>query len=102
MKKLFLLLVISIFTFSCGPNLPDDLKHSLNEKVTQDTSSENCKTYVLISREVTEEELAELGEHYNSFCAFDKNWIFYYVEGDSNQEAYATTHFSPKIKIDIL
>lgn len=101
MKKLAIILIIAVSTISCGPNVPDDLKHNLIEKVTFDKRSENCKIEVVISRKANEEELKALANHYKSFCPYDKIWIFYYTEGNMGI-AYGTTHFNPNITIDII
>jgi hypothetical protein len=105
-KGFFVLVCLGIFIMSMysifGSDLPD---HTITSK--DEYAPGNCKIFINLEKRVTTEELTELGnslrEDHNDY---NRLFIFYYVpdnpKGDSASMAWAITHYTPDLEVEIL
>ena len=103
MKNL-LYLLIAVFLTSCGgSNLPEGVEYSI---IKEDPNEllEKTNIEVRINKKVDEQTLKIIAKELKDERGQFKNvWIFYYVPDKTNGAGvWATSHFSPDLKIEIL
>lgn len=103
MKKLIYLFALSILTACGGSNLPEGIEYSI---IKEDPNEllEKTNIEVRINKKVDEQTLKIIANELKDDRGQFKNvWIFYYVP-DKTEGAgvWATSHFSPDLKIEIL
>lgn len=103
MKKIIYLFVLSLLSACGGSHLPNGVEYSI---IKEDPNEllEKTNIEVRLNKKVDEQTLEiianELKEERDQF----KNiWIFYYVtDKTSSNGVWATSHFSPDLKIEIV
>lgn len=103
MKKFFYILIATILTACGGSSIPEDVTYELiSEYPNEKLSKSNIE--VRLNKKVDESILKEIAfEIRESRTQYEKLWIFYLLpDMNSGSSAWATTHFTPDLKIDIL
>lgn len=110
MKKLFYIL-IAISFFSCNQSKNVNVEQSSNpsavkyEVISEEPNEalSKDKISIRINKVVAESALTEIAyDLKSSRSQYDKLWVFYYLpEMDSNSYAWATTHFTPELQVEI-
>ncbi|KQB37662.1 hypothetical protein [Flavobacterium aquidurense] len=103
MKKIlfFLLLLISV---SCekNSNIPEDVKWEITKEVPNPDLSKN-NVEVRLNKKVDKEILQEIATKIREDrTEYNKLWIFYYIPNMTEGFAWATTHFTPTLEINIM
>lgn len=102
MKKLIYFLTLLIL-ISCGSsNIPDDVKYEITKEEPYDgLKKDNIE--VQLNKKVDEKVLKEIAfEIQKSRKQYDNLWIFYYIPDMTPGMAWATTHFTPELKVEII
>jgi hypothetical protein len=103
MKKLIYLFTLSILTACGGSNLPVGIEYSI---IKEDPNEllEKTNIEVRINRKVDEQTLKIIANELKDERGQFKNvWIFYYVPDKTyGAGVWATSHFSPELKIEII
>lgn len=105
MKYLYAVIILAIF-FSCSieePNIPNDVNYSV---IDEDENGNLSKTNlnVRLNKRVSKDVLEHIGNELKSDRKeFSKVWIFYLLPNMKvGKGAWATTHFTPNLEINIL
>lgn len=120
--KYFLILLCGLFIFtSCGnpantneqktgaptqqsdTEIPTDLTYNILEE-TSNKALSKCNLDLQLSRKINKNELTALANKLRSTRdQYNHLWIFYTLEGMKvGSGAWATTHFTPDLKVEIL
>jgi RNA-binding protein YhbY len=102
--KNILYLLIAVFLTACGgSNLPEGVEYSI---IKEDPNEllEKTNIEVRINKKVDEQTLKIIANELKDERGQFKNvWIFYYVPDKTDDAGvWATSHFSPELKIEIL
>ncbi len=101
MKSLILVLS-TIFFISCGSSIPNDVKWEITKEEPNEAISKN-NLEIKLNKKVDESVLKEIAlEIREDRTKYDKLWIFYYIPNYKNGSAWATTHFTPNLEINIM
>lgn len=104
MKNLFYLLFLIVLT-SCGggSNLPDGIEYSVIDE-DQNENLQKTNINIRISKKVEEATLKIIAEELKAERdGFENLWIFYYLpDMKVGSGAWATTHYTPDLKVQIL
>lgn len=106
MKKLLLFSILSFVIAACGgksSNIPEDISYSIIKEDRYDNFGKSNIT-VRINKKTTEEVLSEIAKEIKSDREDLNNiFIFYYPEGmPTTGFAWATSHFTPDLNVEIL
>jgi hypothetical protein len=103
MKNLLYLLIVVFLTACGGSNVPEGVEYSI---IKEDPNEllEKTNIEVRINKKVDEQTLKIIANELKDERGQYKNvWIFYYVPDKTDGAGvWATSHFSPKLKIEIL
>lgn len=123
MKRLICLLIIVVLLMSCGQNsstevetvtvqeqktivVPDSLYKIVSEKenVNPKLGINKCNIEIELKHKISKEELTALANKLREIRkSYDNLWIFYNLPGkQAGSAAWATTHFTPNLKVEIL
>jgi len=123
MKKLNIILIIGLLLTSCGQNktkeiqktsdsiqkatvVPDNLYKIISEKenVNPKFGFNKCNIEVELKEKITKEQLTIIANKIRETRkSYDNLWIFYNLPGkQAGSVAWATTHFTPNLKVEIL
>jgi hypothetical protein len=103
MKRIiYILTVIFLTACSGGPNIPDDVKWKITKEEPHKSFSKN-NIEVKLNKKVDERILNEIAlEIRKDREQYDKLWIFYHIPNMTRGMAWATTHFTPDLEIEII
>lgn len=108
MKKLLYLLSVIVLTACVGEDstdskLPEGVSYSIIDE-DQNESLKKTNINVRLNKKVDDTTLKIIAEELKAERSqFQNLWIFYYLPGmEVGSGAWATTHFSPKLKVQIL
>lgn len=86
--------------------LPDDSYKILSEieNVNSELNINKCNIEIELKEKRSKEELTIIANKlHETRMSYDKLWIFYYLPGmNVGSGAWATTHFTPDLQVDIL
>jgi len=103
MKNLLYLLIVVFLTACGGSNVPEGVEYSI---IKEDPNEllEKTNIEVRINKKVDEQTLKIIANELKDERGQYKNvWIFYYVPDKTDGAGvWATSHFSPELKIEIL
>lgn len=102
MKRLIYILIV-IFLTACGvSNIPDDVKWKITkEEPNKAYSKDNIE--IELNKKVDEKILKEIAlEIRKDRQQYNKLWIFYHITDMTEGLAWATTHFTPDLKVEII
>ena len=103
MNRIIYVLTVLILT-ACGggSNIPDDVKWEITkEEPNKAFSKDNIE--VKLNKKVDEKILKEIAlEIHENRKQYNKLWIFYYIPNMTSGMAWATTHFTPGLKVNII
>lgn len=102
MKNFFYILTVLFFIACGGTNIPADVKfHIVKEEPNISLSKDNIE--IQLNRKVDEKILKEIAlELRKDRKQYEKLWIFYHLPDLTPGIAWATTHFTPDLKIEII
>ena len=103
MKSFFYILTVLLLT-SCGggSNIPDDIKWEIIKEEPNESLSKN-NVEVKLNKKIDEKILKEIALTIREDRKkYDKLWIFYHIPGMTSGMAWATTHFTPNLKVEII
>ncbi len=104
MKKIMLLAVMAIFI--CTNAFSQIGYRIISEKPHVDAryGFNKCNVEVELIKKITKEDLTKIAYQIRSTRkSYDKLWIFYNLRGTkSGYGSWATTHFTPNLKVEIL
>lgn len=104
MKKVLLLAVMAIFI--CSNVFSQTGYKILSEKphVNVQYGYNKCNIEIELKSKITKEQLTKIAYQIRSTRkSYDKLWIFYNIKGVANGSgAWATTHFTPSLTVEIL
>jgi len=102
MKKLFYFLTLLILTACGGSNIPEDVKYEITkEEPNNALGKDNIE--IQLNKKVDEKVLKEIAlELRKDRTQYDKLWIFYHIPDMTPSMAWATTHFTPELKVEII
>ncbi|OGU58117.1 MAG: hypothetical protein A2X64_05620 [Ignavibacteria bacterium GWF2_33_9] len=103
MKKLIILILAVIIT-ACGEsNKQTQTEFQIISEVPNESLSKDV-VKIRLNNKVEEIELKDIAENLRSERKqYDRLWITYYLPNmDENDIAWATSHFTPELKIEIL
>jgi hypothetical protein len=103
MKKILFILTILVF-MACEKksNIPKDVKWEITkEEPNLNLSKNNIEVHLnkKIDKEVLQEIAMKIREDRKEY---DRLWIFYYIPNMTKGMAWATTHFTPSLEINII
>ena len=103
MKKILFILAI-LLCYSCQKksNVPNDVKWKITKEEPNNILSKNNREVHLnkkIDKKVLQEIAMEIREDRTQY---DRLWIFYYIPNMTEGMAWATTHFTPNLEINII
>lgn len=103
MKKILLILTILVF-MACEKksNFPEDVKWKITkEEPNLNLSKNNIEVHLnkKIDKEVLQEIAIKIREDRTEY---ERLWIFYYIPNMTEGMAWATTHFTPSLEINII
>ena len=106
MKKLLYLLSVILLT-ACGGNTESNLPEGLEYSIIDENQNEHFKKTninIRIDKKIDEETLKTIAEELKAERdGFENLWIFYYLpDMKVGSGAWATTHFSPDLDVQIL
>lgn len=103
MKRIiFILIVLFITACDGGSNIPDDVRWEITKEEPNEALSKS-KIEVKLNKKVNEKILKEIAlEIRENRKQYDKLWIFYHIPDMTNGMAWATTHFTPDLEIQII
>ena len=103
MKKiLFFLLILMYISCKKKSNIPEDVKWEITKEEPNPNLSKNNIEVSLnkkIDKEVLQEIAMKIRENRNEYS---KLWIFYHIPNMTEGMAWATTHFTPNLEINII
>jgi len=103
MNRIIYILALLIFT-ACGdgPNIPDDVKWEIiKEEPNKALGNDNVE--VKLNKKIDEKILKEIAlEIHKDRKQYEKLWISYYIPNMTNGIAWATTHFTPDLEVEII
>jgi curved DNA-binding protein CbpA len=103
MKKILFILAILLFN-SCQKksNIPEDVKWEIIKEEPNNILSKN-NIEVHLNKKVDKKVLQEIAmEIREDRSQYDRLWIFYYIPNMTKGMAWATTHFTPSLEINII
>ena len=102
MKNLIYILAILLLTACGGSDIPNDVKWKITkEEPNKAFSKDNIE--VELNKKVDTEILEKIAlEIRKDRKQYNKLWIFYNISGMTNGIAWATTHFTPDLKVEII
>lgn len=103
MKKILFILTILIF-MSCkkNSNVPNDVQWKITKENPNTNLSKN-NIEVHLNKKVDQKVLQEIAmEIREDRTQYDRLWIFYYIPNMTEGMAWATTHFTPNLEINII
>lgn len=103
MKKIIYILTV-LFLTACGggSNIPNDVKWEITkEQPNEAFSKDNIE--VKLNKKINEKILKEIAlEIRKDREQYDKLWIFYHIPDMTSGMAWATTHFTPELEVEII
>ncbi|TCN57420.1 hypothetical protein D0809_12645 [Flavobacterium circumlabens] len=103
MKKILLILAILVF-MACEKksNVPKDIQWEITKENPNDNLSKN-NIEVHLNKKVDQKVLQEIAmEIREDRTQYDRLWIFYHIPNMTEGMAWATTHFTPNLEINII
>jgi hypothetical protein len=103
MKRIIYILTVLCLT-ACGGglNIPDDVKWEITKEEPNEVLSKN-NIEVKLNKKVDEKILKEIAlEIRKDRKQYDKLWIFYHIPNMTSGMAWATTHFTPDLEVQII
>jgi hypothetical protein len=103
MKKIIYILTV-LFLTACGgsSNIPDDVKWEITKEEPNEALSKN-NIEVKLNKKVDEQILKEIAlEIREDRKQYDKLWVFYHIPDMTSGMAWATTHFTPELEVEII
>lgn len=102
MKRNIFILLLSILTACGGSNIPSDVKWKITKEEPNDAFSKD-NIEIALNKKVTKEILNEIAlQIRKDRQQYDKLWIFYHIPNMAEGLAWATTHFTPELAIEII
>lgn len=103
MKKiLFILTILVVMSCEKKSNVPEEVKWKITKENPNDILSKN-NIEVHLNKKVDQKVLQEIAmEIREDRTQYDRLWIFYYIPNMTEGMAWATTHFTPNLEINIL
>lgn len=103
MKKILFILTILVF-MACEKksNVPEDVKWEITkEEPNLNLSKNNIEVHLnkKVDKEVLQEIAMKIREDRTEY---ERLWIFYYIPNMTEGMAWATTHFTPNLEINII
>jgi len=103
MNRIFYILTVLLLT-SCGggSNIPDDVKWKITKEEPNEALSKN-NIEVKLNKKIDEKILKEIAlEIREDRKKYNKLWIFYHIPDMTSGMAWATTHFTPDLEVEII
>ena len=102
MKKLIYILIV-LFLTACGnSNIPNDVKWKITKEEPNEASSKD-NIEIELNKKIDKEILKEIAlEIRKDRKQYNKLWIFYHIPDMTDGMAWATTHFTPDLKVEII
>lgn len=83
-------------------NLPEDVKWEITKENPNDILSKN-NVEVHLNKKINKQVLQEIAMKIREDrTEYDRLWIFYYIPNMTEGMAWATTHFTPNLEINII
>jgi len=103
MKKiLFILTILVVMACEKKSNLPEDVKWEITKENPNDILSKN-NVEVHLNKKINKQVLQEIAMKIREDrTEYDRLWIFYYIPNMTEGMAWATTHFTPNLEINII
>jgi hypothetical protein len=102
MKKFIYIFTVLFLTACGGSNITDDVKWKITkEEPNKAFSKDNIQ--IELNKKVSKEILKEIAlEIRKNRKEYNKLWIFYHIPDMTDGMAWATTHFTPDLTIEII
>ncbi len=104
MKNLIYILIV-LFLTACGnsnSNIPNDVKWKITKEEPNDAFSKD-NIEVSLNKKINKKILKEIAlEIRKDRKQYNKLWIFYHISDMTDGMAWATTHFTPDLKVEII
>lgn len=101
--KRFIYIIGVLFLTACGgSNIPSDVKWKITkEEPNEALNKDNVE--IELNKKVNEEILKEIAQKIRQDRQqYNKLWIFYHIPNMTEGLAWATTHFTPDLKVEIM
>ena len=96
------MLIIASFSCTKKSNIPEDVKWEITKEVPNPNLSKN-NVEVSLNKKIDKEVLQEIAMKIREDrTEYDRLWIFYYIPNMTEGMAWATTHFTPNLEINII
>ncbi|MDN5211899.1 hypothetical protein QQ020_07545 [Fulvivirgaceae bacterium BMA12] len=96
-------ILIVLFSTACGNSkIPDDVKWEITKEEPNNAFSKD-NLEIKLNKKVDETTLKEIAlELRKDRKQYDNLWIFYRIPNMTNGLAWATTHFTPDLRVEII
>lgn len=102
MKRNIFALVLFLLTACGGSNIPSDVKWKITKEEPNDILNKD-NIEIALNKKVTKEILKEIAlQIRKDRQQYDKLWIFYSIPNMTKGLAWATTHFTPELTVEII
>jgi len=102
MKQIIYILTVILLTACGGSNIPDDIKWEITkEEPNEGFSKDNIE--IKLNKKVDKVILKKIAlELRKDRKQYDKLWVFYHIPNMTRGMAWATTHFTPDLEVEII
>jgi hypothetical protein len=101
-KLLFFALILTCVSCKKNSNIPEDVKWEITKEEPNSGLSRNS-IEVSLNKKIDKQVLEEIAmEIRDDRTEYNKLWIFYYIPNMTKGMAWATTHFTPNLEVNII